>query len=152
MLNLGLPFLRVVGAYKIYTYFVPWQAVQKVPFYLFGLVHWPLYFSDFLIGRRHISSLWFMMYLYNYWLCITYFKSSLGKKETHMFYIASFITFSVFSELPWKSTVLVRYKLNIFRTPRVNQFDIRALLFGGYTRFIPLDKWSYMDNGKPSFW
>ena len=31
-------------------------------------------------------------------------------------------------------------KLNIFRPPQVNQFDILALLFDGYARFIPLDK------------
>ena len=35
------------------------------------------------------------------------------------------------------------YKLNIFRPPRVNQFYIHALLFGGYARFVPLDKISF---------
>ena len=57
-----------------------------------------------------------------------------------MFYVAHVIKLSVFLELLWKSTLLVRYKLNRLRPPRVNHFDIRALLSGGYARFIPLDK------------
>ena len=57
-----------------------------------------------------------------------------------MFYVAKIITSSVVSELMWKFTLLVRYKLNIFRPPLANQFDIRALLFGSYTRSTPLDK------------
>ena len=57
-----------------------------------------------------------------------------------MFYVDSVITFSVFLELLWKYTLLIRYKLNRFRPPWVNQFDIRVLLFGGYARLIPLDK------------
>ena len=64
-----------------------------------------------------------------------------------MFYVASVITFSVFSELLWKSIFLVRYKLNIFRPPRVNQFDILALLLSAYSRFVPLDKMVYIVNG-----
>ena len=62
------------------------------------------------------------------------------KKETRIFYVDNVITLSVVSEFLWNFTLLVRYKLNVFRPPRVNQFDIHALLFGGYTRFIPLDK------------
>ena len=31
-------------------------------------------------------------------------------------------------------------QVNRFRPPWVNQFDIRALLFCGYARLIPLDK------------
>ena len=34
------------------------------------------------------------------------------------------------------NTLLVRYKFNSFRSPWVNQFDIFALLFGSYARFI----------------
>ena len=56
----------------------------------------------------------------------------------HMFHVANVIMFSVFLELLCKFTLLVRYKLNRFRPPQVNHFDIRALLFGGYIRFIPL--------------
>ena len=55
-----------------------------------------------------------------------------------MFYVANVITLSVVSELLWKFTLLVRYKLNIFRPPRVKQFDICALLFVGDVRFKPL--------------
>ena len=36
-----------------------------------------------------------------------------------MFYIASVITFSVFSELLRKSTLFVHYKLNSFRLPQI---------------------------------
>ena len=43
-------------------------------------------------------------------------------------------------EIPWKSTLLVCYKSNIFWTPQVNQFDIRKLLISVYYRFILLDK------------
>ena len=57
-----------------------------------------------------------------------------------MFYVDSVITFSVFLELLYKSTLLIRYKLNSFRPPQVDQFDIHSLLFGGYIRFIPIDK------------
>ena len=38
-----------------------------------------------------------------------------------MFYVANVITFSVFLDILQKSTVLIRYKLNRFRTPWVNQ-------------------------------
>ena len=55
-----------------------------------------------------------------------------------MLYVANVIPFSVFLELLCKSTLIVRYKLNSFRPPRVNRFDTIALLFGGYARFMPL--------------
>ena len=73
-----------------------------------------------------------------------------------MFYVANVITLSVVFELLWKFTLLIRYKLNIFRPPRVNQFDIRTLLFGCYARFIPLDKmvfygyWKALPSGSSS--
>ena len=70
------------------------------------------------------------------------------KKETRMFYVADVITLSVVLELMRKSNLLVCYKLNIFRPPWVNQFDICALLFGGYARFIPLYKMVFMVIGK----
>ena len=57
-----------------------------------------------------------------------------------MFYVAIVIPFSICLEWLRKYTLLKRYKLNIFWSPRVKQFDIYALLFGGYARFIPLDK------------
>ena len=76
----------------------------------------------------------------------------MGRKETHMFYVANVITFSVFLELLWKNTLLVRYRSNRFRPPQVNQFYIRAQLFGGYTRFIPLFKVVSIYNVKPSLW
>ena len=76
----------------------------------------------------------------------------MGRKETHMFYVANIITFSVFLELLWKFTLLVRNKLNILRPPRVNQVDICALLFGGYDGFTPLDKVVYINNGNPALW
>ena len=41
---------------------------------------------------------------------------------------------------------IVRYKLNRSETPQVNQFDVRALLFGGYSGFIPLFKMVYIDD------
>ena len=69
-----------------------------------------------------------------------------------MFYLANVTTLSIVSELLWKFTILVRYRLNIFSPPRVNQFDICALLFGSYARFIPLDKmvfygyWKYLSS------
>ena len=64
---------------------------------------------------------------------------SMRERNTHV-YVANIITLSVFLELLWKFILLVHYKLNIFRPPRVNQFDIHALLFRGYAKFIPLDK------------
>ena len=55
-----------------------------------------------------------------------------------MFYLSNVIIFTVSLELLWKVTLFERYRLNRFRPPWVNQFDIRARLFGGYTRFIPI--------------
>ena len=96
MLNLGLYFLRVVG---------PIRSTQ-------------VFFSQFSkITIDFISSLWLMPGLYNYWWCVTSFESIPGNKYTYMFYVASIITFSVSLEL--LSTLLVCYKLNIFRPSRV---------------------------------
>ena len=64
-------------------------------------------------------TLLFMQGLYNYWRCITSFDSSIGKKETHMFYVVSVTTFSIFLKLLWISTLLVLHKLNRFRPPHV---------------------------------
>ena len=47
------------------------------------------------------------------------FQTSLGNKETRMFYVTIVITFSLFLELLWKPTLLVHYKLNMFRTSRI---------------------------------
>ena len=33
----------------------------------------------------------------------------------------------------------------------MNQFDIRELLFGGYARFLPLDKMVLYGEWKPAF-
>ena len=55
-----------------------------------------------------------------------------------MFYVSNVITFIVFLELLWKSSLLVCYKLHRLRPPEVNQFDICALFFGGYNRLILL--------------
>ena len=55
-----------------------------------------------------------------------------------MFYVDNIIIFCVFLEILWNSTLLIRYKLDKFRPPWVNQFDICVMLFGGYARFIPL--------------
>ena len=95
---------------------------------------------QFLNNLQFFIALWLIPGLYNYWWRITSFESDTGMKETRIFYVANVITFSAFSELLWKSILLVRYKLNRFSFARVNQFDIRALLFGGYDRFILLDK------------
>ena len=78
--------------------------------------------------------------LYNYWQCITYFGSSLVNKETRIFYVDCDIPFSIFLELLRNSSLLIHYKFNRFRPPQLNQFDICALLFGGYARFLILDK------------
>ena len=104
---------------------------------------WHLSFLDFRIGRLHIYINMLILGIYNYWWRITSFRSSQGKKEIHMFYVANVITFSVFSELLWKFTLLVHYKLNRFQPPQVNQFDSRALLYGSYDRFIPLYKMAF---------
>ena len=140
MLNLGLYLPRVVGAYKIYTEFVPWKCFQNYHYFFLNLVHQPLYFIYLLIRWRHISPLWLMPSFYNYWWYITSYESSAGKKETRMFYVASVIKFIIFLELLWNYTLLICYNFNIFCSPRVKHFDIYALLFGGYARFILLYK------------
>ena len=119
MLNLGLSLLCVVGYYKIYTEFVTWKICPKSSFILFKLVHLPLYFIEFIIVWCHIYSLWLITVIYNYCWCITSFESSLVKKETCMFYVANFITCSVFPELLWKANLLVCYNMNIFQPPLI---------------------------------
>ena len=57
-----------------------------------------------------------------------------------MLCVANVITYIVVLELLWKFYSLVHYKLNRFLPPQVKQFDICALLFGGYDRFVPLNK------------
>ena len=57
--------------------------------------------------------------------------------------------FSVPLDLLWKISLLIRYKLDIFRSLWVQQFYICELLFGGYARFIPLDKMVYLYHRKP---
>ena len=59
-----------------------------------------------------------------------------------MFYVDSGITFRFFSGLLWKSTLLISYKLDILRPSQVNQFDMYALLFGSYSSFLLLNKFS----------
>ena len=93
------------------------EICPKLPLILFDLVYWQLSFLDFCIRRRHIYYLWVMTGIYNYWWHITSFYSSAGRKGTRMFYVSSVVTSSVFSELLWKSTLIVRYKLNSFRPP-----------------------------------
>ena len=93
--------------YKINTYFVPWQFCPKLSLIWFDLVHWQMYFVDLGIGQRHIYINILMPVILNDWWRITSFESHIGKKETHMFYVASVITFSTFSELLCKSTLLV---------------------------------------------
>ena len=132
MLNLGLFFLHVVGANEIYTGFLL-RFFPRLPLTFFDLVHWQLSFIYFLIGRRHISSLWLMPDLYNYCWRITSLESPLGKKETRIFYVASVIIFSAFLESLWKSTLLVHYKLNISRPPRVNDL----IFVDCYSEFTP---------------
>ena len=92
---------------------------QKLSFILFNLVTWYLSFVYSLIRRRNFSSIWFILGLYNYWWNITSFKYSLGKKETRMFYVASVITFSIFSELLWRQTLVLCYNLYRFRPPLI---------------------------------
>ena len=79
ILNLVLYFLRVVGAYKIYTEFSV-GIFPKLPLIWFDLVHWRLSFIEFRIGRRHIYINILMPGLYNYWWCITSLEYGLGKK------------------------------------------------------------------------
>ena len=69
-----------------------------------------------------------------------------------MFYVDNVIKFSVFLELLWKFTLLVRYKLNLFQPLQVNQFDIFALLLDYYSRFTRLYKMFLYRYWKPAFW
>ena len=146
ILNLCLYLLHVVGAYKIYTYFVPWFFSEIA----IGFI-WPCTLKAFfhlLLNRTAsyfftIINTGFVQLLVTYYLFLIQFS----KEIKIMMYVASIIRFRVFSELLRKSTLLAHCKLNIFWPPLVNQFDICALLFGGYDRFITLYKWYYMVIG-----
>ena len=84
-------------------------------------------FIDFLVGQRHIYVMThdgFIQLLVTRHLFLIQSKN----KETRMFYVSIVITFSIFLELLFNYTLLVFYKLNKFLPPRVNQFNIRALL------------------------
>ena len=122
---------------------------MKLPLILSDLVHLYLSFIDLRIGRHHIYINMLMQGLYNYWWRVNSFEYRLGKEKIRTFYVANVIKLRLVSELLWKFNLLARYKLNIFRPPRVNQFDIRALLFGGYARFTPLDKTVFYGYWKP---
>ena len=129
MLFSGQYFLHVVRAFKIYTEFVPYQFVQNQ--HLFDMtLHIDLCtlltsLSDGIMFLHH-ESLWVHT--------ISGDSSTISnpvqeKNKTHMFYVANVITFSVFQKVLLKFTLLICYKINIFQPPRVNHFDIRALLF-----------------------
>ena len=60
-----------------------------------------------------------------------------------MFYVARVIRFSVFLELLWKSTLLVRYKLNIFHNPRVE----KVLIFLHCSFVDTLGLYRYLEAG-----
>ena len=120
MLNEWLSLLRIVVAYKIYIEFVTWKFHQKLPLILFYLVHW---------HQHHISSLWLMPGLYNYWWGIASLEYNIGKKEMRMFYVASIIAFSIFLELLCKYALLVCDKFNIFRPPRIEPFGYAYTVF-----------------------
>ena len=102
--------------------------LYEITINIFDPVHRPMSLIDLLIRRYHISSLWIMPDLYEYWRLFTSFEYGPGNKDTLMFYVANAIIFRIFLELLCKSTLIVCFKLNIIQPPRVNQFDICALL------------------------
>ena len=148
MLNLGLYFPRVL---------YPIRSTQSLFLGYFSEITinliWPctltMSFHHFRIRRNHIYINMLIPRLYNCWWRINSFESHIGNKESHMFYIDRVIKFSAFFRLLWKYTLLVHYKLIIFRPPRVNHFGFCAMLFGCYARFILVDKIVFMVNLKP---
>ena len=56
------------------------------------------------------------------------FQNSTVEKETNIFYLASIITFSVFSDLLCKYTYLYVTRKMDTNLPQVNQFDVCILL------------------------
>ena len=94
---------------------------------------------DFLIIRRRLGIT--MTYDRFIKLFVTHHSIQVSTMEgkKRMFYVAIFITFSVFLESLCKFALQVSFTLNIFRPSQENQFDICALLFIGYARFVPLD-------------
>ena len=65
-----------------------------------------------------------------------------------MFYVANVITFIVVLELLWKPTLIIRYKLNRFWYPQVNQFDICALfVWTLHQVHTVIFKWYFMVGG-----
>ena len=69
-----------------------------------------------------------------------------------MFYIVNVITFSVFWELLWKSTLLVCYRLNRLRPPLVNQFDICAQLIQRLRQVHNVILSGHYRYWKPTLW
>ena len=54
--------------------------------------------------------------------------------------VAETIAFSLFSDLLWKHTSLVFYKLNRLRPTRIEPVWYSCTFFGWYARFILFDK------------
>ena len=86
---------------------------------------------DFHIVRRHICVKHAFARSIQILVTRYLFQIQSRKEKIRMFNVANVITLILVSELPWKFNLLLRYTLNIFRPPRMNQFDISALLFGG---------------------
>ena len=139
MLYLGLSLPFVVGVYKIYTEFFPWYFSNIAIIFLWSCTLTcvfsclPYRTASYFFTMNHVRYIKFLVTHHLFWI-------PSRKERNTLFYVDSVITFGVFSELLWKSTLLVCYKLNRFHPPQVNQFDISLFLFGGYARFVLLDK------------
>ena len=137
MLNLGVYFLRLVVAYNIYIEFFA-RHLSEITIYFI----WPCIFISVFYWLPYRTASYLYKYAYagsiQLWVMHNLFWVPYRKEINTHFYVAIAITFSVLLELLWKSILLVCHKLKRLRPPRLNQFDIRALLFCSYARFIPL--------------
>ena len=140
MLNLGWSFLSVVGAYKIYTESVTWNP----PLPNHHLFYLTLYI-DLSVLLTSLSDSAIFIYYESYQVCTVIVHASPcldtvqeGKKHACFTKLAPFLAyFGSYCGILFFLYITSWIGSGLYR---LNQLDISALIFGGYARFIPLDK------------
>ena len=95
MLNIGLFSLHVVGAYRIYTEFFPWNFPEMTIYLIWNCTLVAVFYQLLYWTASYLHK---CSYVGSIQLLVTHnlFQSHIGKKETHMFYVARIIKFSLF--------------------------------------------------------
>ena len=139
-------FLTITVLWRLWHFFN--HSITSVinPWILRIIVEWLCMVHIYLFWTFWFWTEFIMPGLYKYWQIITFFQSSLGKKEMHVRAMKLLNSHIInFSELLWNpSFILMCYKLYRFPPSTKSnsyQFDIFALLIWGLRQFL-LIKWT----------